>query len=258
MPNQLFLYDELKGLSYSKVGELMLRNGFDVWESLDAAFWKSEYGAGGNTWVRGVDPSFTRGRDPQPIDVANPCHDPMNAFLREGIACPNLTFGSDWVPFETHNETLIHDLPVGMTGVQFTDGSNMLMIGRFPGSDRIEFSKSWYHTVDNGLGQKLGEYIVKAILGAVTGGWSQLGLMLVDNTIMKPEAPTRPVAIDVPESQEQHFQPIDEVMTPVDPSGGMPPQNPADDPNLPAPTEPGTLKSFPWLGVGAVTALFLM
>lgn len=259
-PDFGYAYDELKGLSYSKVCDFMYDIGWMVYETLEPISkaryfdpttvpyfmmtrgpypWATNWVASnqGRFGYTPTDPQTGASLSVQGDEagyMSNPCNDPYSVPAE--MVCPNPS---------TTNDSLVHDLPVGSTGVLFTDGSNMLIIARMPGSDRIIMSKSWYHTVDTGIGQKLGEMVIKGLLGYATGGLSQIAIAVAQAG--GPATPNRPVVPDIPDEYHEAFAPIDEVIAPVDPSGQQGVQNPVD--NLPPSQTDATVKPFPWVGL---------
>jgi hypothetical protein len=234
MPNVSYSHNELVGLSYTKVCDLLLRQlGWVIWQSIDASIdgvYAEPFSNPGKVYVRG--PTPWESDDTRCNYWVPPESD---------LACP-------WPGME--GDQLLHDLPEGMTGIQLTDGSNMVILGRYPNSDEIRYSKSWYHSVDTGFGQKLGEMIVKAVVGSATFGLSNFAIAAFNKDAV---TPNRPIFVDVPDQYKDQFQPS--VMSPVDPSGAVSVQNPVD--NLQPVAQPATVQTFPWVGAGVALLALL-
>lgn len=264
MPNQLHEYGSLNGLSYSKILTLLFNSGFRVWSSMDGLVrgpfpWTRVSLPSGRENIYRTDPQTGARISGSGDWNSNPCNFPDAQM--QGFACPGQYAPPERVQwgelYQHETDSLMADVPVGMTGIEITDGANFLVLGRHPGSDTISYSKAWFHTVDTGMGQMLGEFVVKGILAAVSSGASSILLKVTEEK--KPAV--RPVDIDVPDEYRENFTPTDapppDVMAPVDPSGGDPPQDPSN-PDLPEIPYEGTVKPFPWLGAGiALAALFL-
>lgn len=207
MPNALFKNDEFKGLSYSKVVQILLNSGFRTWASM------GELVKGP---ARAVYRSLPNGRqvlvsgDPSP---SNPCNsdDPVGrGYACEGQYIPGeqiIHWGiGEGTEYQHVADSLMGLLPVGMNGIELTDGANFIVFGRLPGSDVIAFSRSWFHSVDTGMGQRLGEMLVKGILSAVSGGFTTIVMRVVDQ-VTPSGPPAKPINLEVPDEIRENLLP---------------------------------------------------
>lgn len=263
-------------LSYSKVAQILVDHGWVIWETIDSDVpgrTASDMLSAGeatnfHTLIRGpylprqnfrglyipLDPqtgvedshAWPSGSVESVYASLPPCNSP-------DVFCPS-------VEVQPKAFDLVNDIPIGTTGVQYTDGSNMVILARKVGMDRIVFSEYWYHTLDTSVGFKAFEKAVQMVMGALTGGISSIVIAAGNVAMGAPEPEKKPVNLTVPETAKEQLAPVDEVLSPIDPSPSQPIPNPLQ--NLPSEPEPSTITGkgdIPWgLILGAAAGLLLL
>lgn len=241
MADSLHQDGEFNGLSYRKIVDILTQNKFSLREEAVAVpYFPTYYSEIDQAWVTG----------PQ-----------------EGYKVESLSDRWDGqvgpVPIELVDnvDSVLHILPDKMVGALFTDGANMVVLGHFPDSDEIKFSRSWYHALDTSAGYVLGEMIVKGIIGSATFGLSNIALSAFQAGSTKPPAPIDPTP---PEEAKPYLQPDGAtVLEPINPSPEPPVQNPVEiitggngGANEPPPVT--QQYAFPWKLLLAGAALFVI